>query len=97
MLAAHSMVATDLVGMLLDDFKDVFATSTGLPPPRRFNHRIHLLPETAPVAVRPYRYPQVVKDELECQCREMFQQGIIRASSSAFSSLVLLVKKHDNT
>jgi hypothetical protein len=91
------MVATDLMGMLLDDFEDVFATPTGLPPPRRFNHRIHLLPRTASVVARPYHYPQVVKDELERQCQEMLQQGIIHASSSAFSSSVLLVKKHDGS
>jgi hypothetical protein len=95
--AAHSIAATDLMTLLLDDFQDVFAMSTRLPPPRCFNHRIHLLPKTAPVAVRPYRYPQVVKDELERQCQEMLQQGIIHTSSSAFSSPVLLVKKHDGT
>jgi hypothetical protein len=61
----HAMVATDLMGLLLDEFEDVFTTSTGLAPPCRFNHCIHLLPGMALVAVRSYRYPQVVKDELE--------------------------------
>jgi hypothetical protein len=45
------------------------------------------------VAVRPYRYPALHKDELERQCAAMLDQGIIRRSSSTFSSLVLLVKK----
>jgi hypothetical protein len=49
------------------------------------------------VVVRPYRNPQLVKDELERQCRDMLQQGIIRPSSSTFSSPVLLVKKHDGS
>jgi hypothetical protein len=54
-------------------------------------------PPQPPVAVRPYRYPQLVKDELERQCQEMLQQGILRPSSLAFSSPILLVKKHDGS
>jgi hypothetical protein len=67
----------DLMALLLQEFDDIFATPTRLSPPHRLNHRIHLLLETAPVAVRPYRYPRLVKDELERQCQEMLQQGII--------------------
>jgi hypothetical protein len=47
--------------------------------------------------VRPYRYPQLLKDELECQCDDMLQQGIIRKCTSAFTSPGLLVKKLDGT
>jgi predicted aspartyl protease len=92
----QAAVTTDLMETLLDEFAYLFSIPMGLPPPRH-NHRIHLLPGTAPIAVQPYRYPQLVKNELERQCAEMLQQGIIRPSSSAFSSLVLLVKKHDGT
>ncbi|CAN6198913.1 unnamed protein product [Urochloa humidicola] len=87
----------DVLGLLLQEFADLFATPTGLPPPRPFDHRIHLLPDTPPVAVRPYRYPQLLKDEIEKQCKTMLEQGIIRASTSAFSSPVLLVRKSDGT
>jgi hypothetical protein len=48
-----------------------------------------------PVAVHPYRYPQLQKDELERQCAAMLAQGIIWPSTSPFSALVLLVKKAD--
>ncbi|XP_066320384.1 uncharacterized protein [Miscanthus floridulus] len=48
-------------------------------------------------AVRPYRYPVLHKDELEHQCAAMMAQGLIRRSSSAFSSPVLLVKKADGS
>jgi hypothetical protein len=67
----HTMAASDLMVVLLEEFKDIFATPSGLPLPCHHNHRIHLLPNTSPVAVRPYRYPQLVKDELERQCHDM--------------------------
>jgi hypothetical protein len=50
-----------------------------------------------PVAVRPYRYPQLQKDTLERQCEEMLRQGTVRASTSLFSAPVLLVKKSDGS
>jgi len=86
----------DLVQPLLDDFADVFAMPAGLPPPRSRDHHIHLLPGTDPIAVRPYRYAQLQKDELERQCRAMEEQGIIRRSTSPFSAPVLLVRKADD-
>jgi hypothetical protein len=95
--AINTVATTDLMTALLRDFEDVFTIPTGLPPPRRLNHRIHLQPGTMPIVVRPYRYPQLVKDELERQCHDMIQQGIIRHSTSAYSSLVLLVKKQDRS
>jgi hypothetical protein len=49
------------------------------------------------VAVQPYQYPQLLKDELECQCEDMLTQGIIRPCTSLFSSPVLLVKKADSS
>jgi hypothetical protein len=56
-----------------------------------------LLPDTAPVAVHPYRYPQLQKDKLERQVAVMLAQGIIRISTSPFSASVLLVHKADGT
>src|SRR6185437_13192134 len=64
---------------------------------RARDHSIHIMPGTPPVAVRPYRYPQLQKDELERQCRAMEAQGLLRRSSSPFSAPVLLVRKADGT
>ena len=47
--------------------------------------------------MRPYRYTQLQKDELERQVTAMLAQGIIRPSTSLFSAPVLLVQKPDNT
>lgn len=82
---------------LLREYADVFAEPRGLPPPLPYDHRIHLLPGTTPIAVRPYRYPQLQKDELERQCWEMLAQGIIHPSISPFSAPVLLVRKADDS
>ena len=86
-----------LLDELLLQHDAVFDTPRGLPPARPYDHRIHLLPGTAPVAVRPYRYPQLQKDELERQCAAMLEQGIIHPSTSPFSAPVLLVKKVDGS
>jgi hypothetical protein len=73
-----NVVATDnLLQLLMAEFADLFAIPEGLPPRRALDHRIHLLPNTPPVAVRPYRYPQLLKDEIERQCADMLQHGII--------------------
>jgi hypothetical protein len=87
----------NLMDDLLEQFVPLFEAPIGLPPQRTRCHKIRLLSGTAPVAVRPYRYAHMQKPELECQCAEMLQQGIIRPSSSAFSAPVLLVKKSDSS
>lgn len=46
---------------VLKDFQDVFAVPTGLPPARSQDHHIPLLLGTAPVNVKPYRYPHFQK------------------------------------
>jgi hypothetical protein len=96
-LELRACTGDDLLPALLDTFAAVFAEPQGMPPPRACDYAITLIPGAAPVAVRPYRYPAAHKDELERQCAAMLEQGIIRRSSSAFSSPVLLVRKPDGT
>ncbi|PNX94328.1 Ty3/gypsy retrotransposon protein, partial [Trifolium pratense] len=85
------------INKLLTKFSTIFKTPTHLPPQRPVDHKIPLLPNTNPVNVRPYRYPQFQKKEIETQIREMLANGLIQHSSSAFSSPVLLVRKKDGT
>lgn len=82
---------------LLTKFQDIFAEPTQLPPRRNSDHRIFLQPGTSPVNVRPYRYPYFQKDVIEQLIQEMKSCGFIRASTSPYSSPVLLVKKKDGS
>lgn len=69
----------------------------GLPPLKEREHQIVLKDGSDPVSVRPCRYPQFQKDEIENQIRDMLCAGIIRPSCSPFSSPELLVKKKDGS
>jgi len=80
---------------LLTKFQLLFDTSPTLPPPRNTDHQIHLLPNSTPVNVRPYRYPYYQKFETEKQVSELLASGLIQPSRSPFSSPVVLVKKKD--
>lgn len=75
----------------------LFQPPMTLPPHRLIDHKIHLVPNTKPVNVRPYRYPYFHKCAIINIVKEMREQGIIRPSQSSFSSPVLLVKKKDGS
>ncbi|GJU76554.1 ty3-gypsy retrotransposon protein [Tanacetum coccineum] len=87
----------DNLEQLLHGYSDVFALPKGLPPQRQFDHHIPLLPNFAPVNVRPFRYPHFQKNVLENLVQEMLDEGLIQHSSSPFSFPALLVKKKDGT
>lgn len=55
----------------------------------------HCIPVTdeKPVYTRSYRYPEVYKDEVDKQMQEMLDNGIIRNSTSPYSSPVWVVPK----
>lgn len=85
------------IATLLFEFTRVFGIPQGLPPSRTQDHHIHLYPDSTPVNVKPYRYPQCQKEVMTQMIQEMLKEGIIKPSTSPFSSPVLLVRKKDGT
>ena len=75
---------------LLQQFTNITQLPSRLPPPRG-----HLKEGTSLINVRPFRYLQAQKDEIERLVGEMLAAGIIRPSNNSFSSSVLLVRKKD--
>jgi hypothetical protein len=81
----------------LDNHSKVFETPKGLPPIHDHDHAIHLIPESVPPNIRPYRYPYAQKSEIERMVAEMLEAGIIQPSQSSFSAPVVLVHKKDGS
>ena len=50
---------------ILEQFEPVFASPTGLPPRRRCDHHIPLVPGARPMSIRPYRVVPELKSEIE--------------------------------
>jgi hypothetical protein len=86
-----------LLQPLLAQYASVFESSNELPPARKIDHRIPLVPNYKPINIRPYRYSYFQKLELEKIIAKMLQSHVIRPSTSPFASPALLVKKKDGS
>ena len=53
------------VAAMLETYRPVFNILSGMPPQRPYDHRVHLIPGTKPINVKPYRYPYFQKNEIE--------------------------------
>ncbi|GJZ50098.1 putative nucleotidyltransferase, ribonuclease H [Tanacetum coccineum] len=79
-------------------FIDVFPEDlSGLPPQRKVEFRIDLVPGATPVAKSPYRLAPSEMQELSGQLQELQDKGFIRPSHSPWGAPVLFVKKKDGS
>ncbi|CAB4294533.1 unnamed protein product [Prunus armeniaca] len=95
LLHTFTFVTTPLLPKLqelLAQFSALYDPSYQLPP---HNKKILLILSVEPINVRLYWYPHFHKAEKEKLITKMFTTGVIRRSSSPFSSPMLLVKKVD--
>ncbi|GJT93579.1 putative reverse transcriptase domain-containing protein [Tanacetum coccineum] len=83
---------------VIRDFPEVFPEEfPRLPPPRKVEFRIDLVPGVAPVARAPYRLAPSEMRELSVQLQELLEKGFIRLSLSPWGAPVLFVKKKDGS
>jgi hypothetical protein len=82
----------------LSKHQTVFSTPQGLPPSRGVHdHSIPLVPGSLPPNIRPYRHPFAQKNEIEKMVQELLTVGVIRPSTSPYSSPVVMVLKKEGS
>nr|GFB27569.1 hypothetical protein [Tanacetum cinerariifolium] len=80
------------------NFLEVFPDDLpGLPPPRKVEFKIGLIPGAAPITRAPYRLAPSKLKELSNQLKELSEKGFIRPSSSPWRAPMLFMKKKDGS
>ncbi|GKA38936.1 reverse transcriptase domain-containing protein [Tanacetum coccineum] len=83
---------------VIHNFPEVFPKELpGLPPSRKVEFRIDLVPGAAPVERAPYRLAPSEMKELLVQLQELLEKGFIHPSSSPWGAPVLFVMKKDGS
>jgi hypothetical protein len=96
----HAIQATETPSVLqylqaiLSKHQLVFSTPQGLPPSHGVHdHSIPLVPRILPPNICPYCHPFSQKNEIEKMVQELLNAGIIRPSTSPYSSPMVMVLK----
>jgi hypothetical protein len=83
---------------ILSKHQLVFSTPQGLPPSRGVHdHSIPLVTGNLPPNIHPYHHPFSQKNEIEKMVQELLNAGIIRPSTSPYSSPVVMVLKKEGS
>jgi hypothetical protein len=79
----------------LDEFSDVMPEELpkDLPPRRRVDHVIEVIPGATPPAKASYRMSHEELKELKVQLEELLTKGYIKPSKSPYGAVVLFIHK----
>ena len=82
---------------LVQEFLEVFQEVPGLPPDRKIEFAIELVPGTAPISKAPYRMAPAELAELKKQLYELLDKALIQPSVSPWGAPVLSIRKKDGS
>ena len=82
----------------MNEFLDVFSEDLpGIPPERKIEFGIDLLPDIQPISIPPYCMAPAELKELKEQLKDLLEKGFIRPSISPWGAPVLFVRKKDGS
>ena len=82
---------------IICEYEDVFPEDLpGLPPHRKVEFFINLIPGTQPISKNPYHMEPTELSELKKQIQDLMERGFIRPSVSPWGAPVLFMKKKDD-
>jgi hypothetical protein len=87
------------IKQVLEEFLDVMPEKLpeDLPPRRRVDHAIEVMPGVAPPAKAPYRMSHEELKELKVQLEKLLIKGYIKPNKSPYGAPVFFVHKKDGT
>ncbi len=97
--ATKLVTSPKCIKQVLEEFPDVMPNELpqDLPPRRRVDHAIEVMPEVALPTKAPYRMSHEELKELKVQLKELLTKGYIKPSKSPYGAPVLFVHKKDGT
>jgi hypothetical protein len=93
--ATKLVTSAKCIKRVLEEFLDVIPKD--LPPRRRVDNAIEVMPGVPPPAKAPYRMSHEELKEHKVQLEELLVKGYIKPSKSPYGALVLFVHKKDGT
>jgi hypothetical protein len=88
----------EVLQALLSKHQMVFSTPQGLPPSCSVHdHSIPHVPGSLPPNIHPYHHPFSKKNEIEKMVQEFLTAGIIRPSTSPYSSPVVMIMNKEGS
>jgi hypothetical protein len=97
--ATKLVSSSKCIKQVLEKFPNVMLKKLpeDLPPKRRVDHAIEVMPGVAPPAKAPYQMSHEELKELKVQLEKLLAKCYIKPSKSPYGALVLFVQKKDGT